>query len=607
MNRTKRIKNDIQVGCLMLMLLLLALPTVAWAGETDPGTAAGSIIRYDFTDDQAGYAARVAALNRGEIPPDSEGMLFAQSVDENIAQRRGQSQTQGKTLTAVLCRTDGREPDFDICQPDYIVAGPYDCYTLYFSNETDADAAVEELSAMPGIRYAELDTEVESCEVSTVEFQSKAASAMHYGPYLSWASTAAEGSVTVAVVDSGVYPHPMYADRLLASGSDFIDGDNDATNDGHGHGTNVTGIIADCTQGFSVFFYPIRVLDNEGNGSVLNTINGIREAIEKGVDIINMSLATKEKISVALDDAVLDALDAGITVVAAAGNSSIDTGTVSPAHLTDEGVIIVGAVDDSGALTYYTNYGDSVDVYVYGNSIRCCSNSGDYTFSSGTSMSAPHMSGLASLLILTHSGITPAEIETRILNSTDRSASIRIPNITGITPDNPGFSLTQLRMDLQDSYQLSTQIFPLTATEPVTYASSDESVVTVLDGIINPVSPGTAVITSNSLGFPEWQFEVVVTYGECAALLLPQNIKSIETESFYGNNQLTHVIIPNGCETIGAAAFDACSALQTIEIPASVSEIENNGFSDAVLLVQEDSAAKDYAIGNSLDYITLTD
>lgn len=607
MNRTKSKKNYIQAGCLMLMLLLLALPTVAWAEETESGSATSSITRYDFTDNQAAYAARVAALNRGEIPPDSEGLLFAQSVDENIAQRRGQSQTQGKTLTAVLCRTDGREPDFGICQPDYIVAGPYDCYTLYYSNETAAEAAVEDLSAMPGIRYAELDTEVESCEASTVEFQSKAASAMHYGPFLSWASGAAEGSVTVAVVDSGVYPHPMYADRLLESGYDYIDGDEDATNDGHGHGTNVTGIIADCTQGFSVFFYPIRVLDNVGSGSVANTINGIREAMENGADIINMSLATKTNTSKALDDAVLDALNAGITVVAAAGNDSKDTGTVSPAHLTDDGVIIVGSVNDSGAMASYTNFGDSVDVYVYGNAIRCCSNSGGYMTNSGTSMSAPHMSGLAALLILTHNGITPAEIEARILNSTDQSASIRIPDITDITPDNPGFSLTQLRMDLQDSYQLSTQIFPLTATETVSYASSDESVVTVLDGIINPVSPGTAVITSNSLGLPEWQFEVVVTDGECAELLLPQNIKSIEAEAFYGNDRLTHVVILEGCETIGAAAFDACSALQTIEIPTSVSEIENNGFSDAVLLVQEDSTAKTYAIGNSLDYIMLTD
>ena len=68
MNRTKRPKNYIQAGCLMLMLLLLALPTAARAEETDPGAAASTIIRYDFTDDQAGYAARVAAMNRGEIP-----------------------------------------------------------------------------------------------------------------------------------------------------------------------------------------------------------------------------------------------------------------------------------------------------------------------------------------------------------------------------------------------------------------------------------------------------------------------------------------------------------------------------------------------------------
>ena len=555
----------------------------------------------DSTDDQLSYGEIVAELNRR-----SEEVVTVQSVQGENGNRGEEQET---AFYVVLCRTNGGAFDFSPWKPVYVVAGPYDCYTLYFASETAAQNAVSELSALPEIRYAEPDAEVEACGEETLSFESQGAELMNYGPYLNWSAGCSAGSVNVAVVDSGVYPHPMYADRMLESGYDYVDADSDATNDPFGHGTNVTGILADCTQNASVYIYPVRVLNEEGKGKVSNSVNGIREAMEHGVDVINLSLAaTAGNTTQALDEAVIDALYAGITVVAAAGNNHVDTSQVSPARLTNPGVIVVGACASNGNRAAYSNYGQSVDVYVYGTNIRCCRNDGDYGINSGTSMSAPHISGLASLLLLTHNGSSPDEIETRIRNSTDLSVEINIPDLIRITPDNPGFSLSILKMHLSDSIQLSTQIRPYTAAEPITYNSSDPSVVSIQNGLLIPGAVGTATVRAQSLGLEDRVFDVIVTDEECMTVTLPQNLRTIGEEAFSGVSGIVgHLVLPEGCETVAAGAFFSCEGLKTIELPDSLLNITEGAFSDTVLLCREGSPAESWAREHQQPYILLGD
>jgi subtilisin family serine protease len=132
----------------------------------------------------------------------------------------------------------------------------------------------------------------------------------------------------------------MLVGRMTESGYDYVDADDDATNDPFGHGTAVAGILADCTDGAPVGIYPIRVLNASGSGTVSNLVLGIREAIGKGVTVINLSLESGA-IRQALDDAILDAVADGITVVVAAGNKGIDTAGVSPAHIDASGAIVL--------------------------------------------------------------------------------------------------------------------------------------------------------------------------------------------------------------------------------------------------------------------------
>ena len=203
--------------------LLLIQRERAFAEES--GGSAGKLPEViDCTDDQFAYGEFVARLNRGEVPP-AEGLLSAQAVDGDSTQKRG------LTLTAVLCRTDGTEPDFEPWAPAYVLAGPDNCYTLYFSTDEGAGKAAAELSGLPGIRYAERDAEVEACGTAEVSLLSWGAERMNFAPFLSWAAGCSSVSATVAVVDSGSILHSFYADRVPESGYDYVDGDADATSD----------------------------------------------------------------------------------------------------------------------------------------------------------------------------------------------------------------------------------------------------------------------------------------------------------------------------------------------------------------------------------------
>src|SRR4051812_24818085 len=147
------------------------------------------------------------------------------------------------------------------------------------------------------------------------------------------ATSTGEGAV-VAVLDTGVLAtHEDLGGRLLP-GHDFIDKD-DTPQDGNGHGTHVTGIVAaDANNGVGIegvapgaMVMPIRVLDNDGSGTGEQVAQGIDYAVDHHADVINLSLGGDALSTVVGGDeaytkALQRALDAGIVVVAAAGNDT---------------------------------------------------------------------------------------------------------------------------------------------------------------------------------------------------------------------------------------------------------------------------------------------
>ena len=580
-----------RVATAVCLALLLLFPVNSMADQNTneaSGDAYGAEITYiDASGDQSAYGQQVAQLNRAA---QRTGLLMLPNSQ------------QERPRFAVLCRTEGEAFSFASVLPLTVVAGPHDCFTLYFGTETAADQAVEELSSAPGIRYAERDAEVTACSESEYSFSSWGAVAMNYRDYLSYASEWGHGSATVAIVDSGVYMHSDLVGRILESGYDYIDADTDATNDLFGHGTNVAGIVADCTAHESVYLYPIRVLNATGGGSISNVTNAVREATEKAVDVINLSLEST-KMSAALDDAILDAVNAGITVVAAAGNKSMDTSQVSPAHLSNVGVIVVGSAEKDGNRSSYSNFGASVDVYAYGSGIRCCSRTGGYASATGTSMSAPHISALAAMLRLVHPGLSPVGVETRIVCAADSTREINVPDLSRMIPERFGFRLSQLRLDREETLQLSQKALPETALESVSYTSSDETVLRIEDGKLIPVQAGTASVTANCTGLEGASFAVQIEDFGGTKLTLPSGLSQVEDEAFYGDEEIQFVVFGEGTEMLGEYVLEECGALRIVILPESLTSIGNNSFSGAVILCPEGSFADQYVQENGIQYV----
>jgi subtilisin family serine protease len=226
--------------------------------------------------------------------------------------------------------------------------------------------------------------------------------------------------VVVGVLDSGVsYEHELVSGFLLSSDKDLVDDSgrpiaqaNGVDDDGDGlvdeglhHGTFVSGVVKLSAPGARV--YPIRVLDDEGRGTVFRIARGLRDAAANGVDVINLSLGLTST-SDLLGDAIADVVDQGVVVVAASGNRGSEPADV-PARL--EGVIAVGAVDELGARATFSSYGSGVDLAAPG--IDVLSSYGDadeYGRWSGTSFSAPMVTGAVALLRERYPGLPPASV-----------------------------------------------------------------------------------------------------------------------------------------------------------------------------------------------------
>jgi len=211
-------------------------------------------------------------------------------------------------------------------------------------------------------------------------------------------------AVVIALVDTGVDArHPDLAGNLLA-GYDFIDEDQDPQDD-NGHGTHVAGILAAVgNNGIGIAgmawrakVMPLKVLDAKGDGSYFNIIRAIRYAADHGVRIINLSLGGSFH-DPNLQEAVAYARAKGCLVVAAAGNQG--GALLYPAAYSE--TLAVAATDDRQRRPSYSNYGPGVDLAAPGGTqsvgIYSLAPAGGYTTLFGTSMAAPHVSGLAALL-----------------------------------------------------------------------------------------------------------------------------------------------------------------------------------------------------------------
>jgi subtilisin family serine protease len=243
--------------------------------------------------------------------------------------------------------------------------------------------------------------------------------------------------VTAYIIDSGVNTDHREFDpqgRAKAgpgSGFDALRTSTDPAygRDCNGHGTHVAGILGGKTFGVAkdVDIVSIRVLDCNGSGTTSNVIagidrvTGIKRANPAKAMVANMSLGGSS--NAALDQAVWNSINAGVTYSIAAGNGNVlgsgqDACNTSPARV--KAAVTVGAIDNTDKRTTWSNYGGCVDIYAPGNNVvssyGATSDRTAWKVLSGTSMAAPVVGGVAALLLQIAPTASPGQVSQTIGN-----------------------------------------------------------------------------------------------------------------------------------------------------------------------------------------------
>lgn len=249
-----------------------------------------------------------------------------------------------------------------------------------------------------------------------------------------WSATTGSSSVKIAILDTGIDIHHPDLDGKITSSDMHNYTDSPTADDLYGHGTHVAGIAAAETNndvgvagvGYNCSLASYKVLNDTGSGAYSWIAEGIMAAADDGVAVINMSLGSKFASST-LQSAVNYAWNKGVVIVASAGNAG-NSRPSYPAYYTN--CIAVAATDSLDAKASFSNYGSWVDVAAPGVDIYSTMPSEgseigltNYGLLSGTSMSAPHVTGLAALVKAKRGG-TNTEIRGWIEDSAEPVGSI---------------------------------------------------------------------------------------------------------------------------------------------------------------------------------------
>lgn len=216
-----------------------------------------------------------------------------------------------------------------------------------------------------------------------------------------WNTTVGNSSLLVAVIDTGVYQdHPDLVLNYVPLGYDWVNNDTDPIDD-NGHGTHCAGIIAaklNNNLGIAgmaqVRVMAEKALDRSGSGSEDDLANAIIHAAQQNASIISMSWGSNYD-SMLIYEAIKFAYDHGALLVASAGNSRNDIKSYPAAY--DE-VIAVSATDQQDRPAFFTNFGDWIELAAPGAQIYSTVLNNNYSYKSGTSMSCPHVVGVAALV-----------------------------------------------------------------------------------------------------------------------------------------------------------------------------------------------------------------
>ena len=384
-------------------------------------------------------------------------------------------------------------------------------YTYHIINAKAVEIpeqAIENIKKNPRVEYVEDDSivhavgEVTPWGVDRIDAD------------LVWSNNKGNG-VKIAIIDTGVDKDHPDLQANIKSGVNFVSkpswrpADPEKWDDDNGHGTHCAGIVAAVDNEVGVIgvapeadIYGVKVLDRTGSGYVSDVIAGIEWSDDNGMQVISMSLGSSSD-STPLEWACNAAADAGIVVVAAAGNSG--SGVNYPAKY--ESVIAVSATDDTDTIALFSSRGPEVELAAPGVSIYSTYRGGGYATMSGTSMACPHVAGTAALAIGdvrqrlrdTAEDLGPTGFDTKygygLVDAEAAAGSAVTLKSIAVTPETATIpkGLTQQYTAMGTYSDASTADI----TSSVTWASSNIAVATIDSaGLATGVGDGSTEITA---------------------------------------------------------------------------------------------------------------
>lgn len=495
-----------------------------------------------------------------------------------------------------------------------VVSGYNDLWILKYDSPEKTEEAYDYYTSCSGIEYVEADRIMNALSVEeAVEAAEKTYNS--WGPEYINLDDFNEGitsnnpspeETVVAVLDTGAQAdHPAFGGRVIPTGvNTSTSGKRNDCSDDNGHGTQVAGVIIDSTLE-NVKVKPYKVLDMYGQGTLITLAAGIISAVDDGVDIINMSVCFLES-SETLKEAVQLADRNNIILIASSGNDSSDT-VFYPASY--DGVMKIGAINESGSLANFSTRGEDVDFAAPGVNIYTATRDSKYKSVSGTSFAAPLVSAVVAAMLSNDPELSSEDVyqilKENAVSVQETDSKIKYGNGIIVAPeywnpstavdktDAPYFShptsFLQEEIDLEIFCDTPDSVIYYTTDKTVPSKANPSAI--VYDG--NPIHVSqTTIITAVAYSegryrssvtsfasivvpvLPEEYFEIdsagIITAftGTKTSFTVPDTVNGITVtgigESVFAGTDVSEVFLPETVTSIGVSAFEECLLLKTV-------------------------------------------
>ena len=448
-----------------LILFSLAIsPALAAGGDTTRVSLASNKTRPGQDGEALAQAGKISAVPNAVVSF-APGVILV-GLKQGVSASRGVGGAQATDLSLSKAFTrlgvQNIEPVFSSATNASLASNELNTnfdlsriYRLHLSPDADVLRTVQELRADPAVEYAEPDYLAHIITTPNDPEYSNQWGLTKISAPAAWDMTTGSSDVAIAVVDAGIdVTHPDLSGQLWQNPGEIagngIDDDNNGyiddihgwnlvnnnadLSDNTGHGTQVAGIIAATTNNgvgiagvcWQCRLMVVKVVSSGGVANYSDIAAGVAYAAQKGAKVINLSLGGNSD-SITLKAAVASASSTAV-IVGGAGNDNSSAAFYPAAY--DDYVLAVAGTTQTDTKVGTSNYGTWVDVSAPGEAIRTTFSGGTYADSSGTSMAAPFVAGLAGLIRSQNPSWSANLTRAQIVNTTD--------NIDGVNPGYEG-------------------------------------------------------------------------------------------------------------------------------------------------------------------------